>query len=429
VPLVVLPMRARNGYRGAHEFASGTQVIELPRPERAWASRLVPDRLAEPLAPAEGAPAYLGPFRVEGSLRQGDDEHVLVGVDGGLDRRVLLWLRGTGAAVLGVVRREVARLTRPRWLAHGTQDGRQWDAFVAPTGAPLPEVVERGGPLPWREARSLLLPLAEELTAACAEGTLPAVLTCDQVWVGPGGQVKLLDVPLAPGRPPPEASADERALTLLREVAALALQGRPPGAPPEPIRLALPPYAVVPLNRLMGAGSSYHRVDEFRTDLAAVRDRPAAVSRRKRLAYTAIQGGLLLLGLVVMILATFFLPGGWGVWAFLALPGVGIAVAAYARGGLSEALGSVALVRSDGRPAARWQAAWRALLIWAQTYGAFFGAWAGALRLDRVLGLREWRIDELTTGFAAVVVWQLVAVWLPRRSLSDFLARTYLVPR
>jgi hypothetical protein len=379
--------------------------------------------------PAEGAPAYLGPYRVEGALRQGDDELVLVGVDGSLDRRVLLWLRGAGAAVLGVVRREVARLTRPRWLAHGTQDGRQWDAFVAPTGAALPDVVARGGPLPWREVRSLLLPLAEELTAACAEGTLPAVLTCDQVWVGPGGQVKLLDVPLAPVPSPPEASADERALTLLREVAALALQGRPPGAPPEPIRLPLPPYAVGPLNRLMGAGTSYLRADEFRADLAAVRDRPAAVSRSKRLAYTAIQGGLLLLGLVLMTLLGLVLPVSWEWWAFVTGPVLGVVEALFLRRGLSEALGGVALVRSDGRPIARWQAAWRALLIWAQACGAFVGAWRGTGWLAAVLGFGGWGIDDIWAGFVAVMLWQFVTVWVPRRSLSDFLSGTYLVPR
>jgi hypothetical protein len=328
-----------------------------------------------------------------------------------------------------VVRREVARLTRLRWLAHGTQGGAQWDAFVAPTGAPLPEVVGRGGPLPWREARSLLLQLADELTAACADGTLPAELGCGQVWVGPGGQVKLLDVPLTVAPPAPEAPAHERALDLLRAVASLALEGRPPAVPPAPVRLPLPLHAVGPLGRLLGTGPAYHRVDEFRAHLAAVRDRPADVSRSKRLAYTAIQASLLMLGVVLMLLSSLWLANKGGGYVFLAWPVLGVALAAAGRQGESEALGGVALVRSDGRPAARWQAAWRALLIWGQALAVFIGAWNGAHWLLQVLGSRGRGLDEMWMGFPAVMVWQFLTAWVPRRSPSDFLAGTHLVPR
>jgi hypothetical protein len=428
LPLVVIPMRARNGYRGTHEFASETQVIELVRLERAWASRPVHERLAEPLERPEGVPERVGPFRVEGALRRDGEEQVLVGLDASLERRVLLWLRSTAAAVLGRVRREVARLTRLRWLAHGTQGPTQWDAFVAPTGAPLPEVVGRGGPLAWREARWLLLQLADELTAACADGTLPAVLGCGQVWVGQGGQVKLLDVPLAPGPPAPEAPPDERALGLLREVASLALEGRPPGIPPAPVRVPLPLHAAGPLERLFHGGPRYVAVAEFRAALAAGHDQPAAVSRSHRLAYTAIQAGLLLLGLVLMFLLALYFPNKWWGLAFLVGPILGVALAPLTREGLSEVLGRVAVVRSDGRPPARWQAAWRALLIWGQAIGVFFAGWFGTQALRPLLGQRD-RMNEWLVGFVAVMVWQFLTVWVPRRPLSDFLAGTHLVPR
>jgi hypothetical protein len=433
LPLVVLPMRARNGYRGTHEFASGTQVIELPRPERAWASRPVHDRLAEPLPLPEGTPRQVGPFRVEDALRRDAEEQVLIAVDVTLERRVLLWLRSAAAVVLDRVRREVARLTRLRWLAHGRQDGAQWDAFVAPTGAPLPEIVGRGGPLPWREARALLVQLADELTAACADGTLPAEVGCGQVWVGPDGQVKLLDAPLGtlpgltPGARRPDAPPDERALDLLREVAAVALEGRPAGLPPAPVRVRLPLYAVGPLERLFGV-PGYQRVADFHADLEAVRDAPADISRTRRLAYMAIQASLLMLGMVLMILLSLYL-GRWSGYAFLAGPVLGLVLAVLGRDGLSEVLGRVALVRFDGRPPRRWQKAWRVLLLWGQVYAIFFGIQPAMRWLAAGVGYRGGLPDALLSAFVVVMIWQFLTVWVPRRPLSDFLAGTYLVPR
>jgi hypothetical protein len=434
LPLVVIPMRARNGYRGTHEFASATQVIELPRPERAWASRPVHDRLAEPLTLPEGTPRQVGPFRVEGALSREGEEQVLIAVDVTLERRVLLWLRSAAAVVLDRVRREVARLTRLRWLAHGRQDGAQWDAFVAPTGTPLPEIVGRGGPLPWREARALLLQLADELTAACADGTLPAEVGCGQVWVGPDGQVKVLDVPLGalpgltPGARRPDAPPDERALGLLREVAAVALEGRPGGIPSAFPRVRLPLHAVGPLDRLFGTAPGYQRVAEFHADLQAVRDRPADISRTRRLAYMAIQASLLMLGLVLMILLSLYL-GRWSGYAFLAGPVLGLVLAVLGREGLSEALGGVALVRFDGQPPRRWQRLWRTLLIWGLVYGVFFGSRPTMRWLLALLGHSQITPGPLLAEFVAVMIWQFLTVWVPRRPLSDFLAGTYLVPR
>jgi hypothetical protein len=49
-------------------------------------------------------------------------------------------------------------------------------------------------------------------------------------------------------------------------------------------------------------------------------------------------------------------------------------------------------------------------------------------RLGNALGYGD-GVDYLPLGFVAVLVWQCLTVWVPRRSLSDLLAGTYLVPR
>src|SRR4030095_16431552 len=53
------------------------------------------------------------------------------------------------------------------------------------------------------------------------------------------------------------------------------------------------------------------------------------------------------------MIALFFWPSIWVIWAF------------FWRGGLSYRIVQIALVRSNGRPAGRFQCAWRALLVWA----------------------------------------------------------------
>ena len=88
-------------------------------------------------------------------------------------------------------------MTRPRWLGSGTTAGERWHAFAAPDqGWSLPTLLTRCPPLPWRDTRLLLRQLADELTAALADGTLPQHLTVEQVWVQSDGKLLLLDWPV-----------------------------------------------------------------------------------------------------------------------------------------------------------------------------------------------------------------------------------------
>src|SRR5439155_4974863 len=150
---------------------------------------------------------------------------------------------------LSATRRSLIRTTRPRWLGGGEATAREgtagvnsaarWDAFFAPPGGPLADMVAPGAALSWMEARPILEELTDELRAARDDGTMPATLSIDQVWVQPDGRAHLLDFPLGDTTPPANEPA---ALSLIRHVAVLALEGaeRPHGQSPKHIRAVVP---------------------------------------------------------------------------------------------------------------------------------------------------------------------------------------------
>src|SRR5262249_2630701 len=148
-----------------------------------------------------------------------------------------------------------------------------WDAFQAPAGCPLPDLIAGEGQLTWPETQPLLEQLAAEVGAACQERTLPVPLTPAQVWVQPSGRVQLLDAPPDPAGGPPAYPADRRGATpLLGEAAILVLEGHPRkhARAPQPPQVPLPGAAVRLLCRLPGLGpSSEPRVEPFRAGLAA----------------------------------------------------------------------------------------------------------------------------------------------------------------
>jgi uncharacterized RDD family membrane protein YckC len=286
--LVVLawPMRERTGWRGLHEILSGTCTALLSRPAEAgdvragggWLLSLLQSRrLDRGAAPAGPLPQRMGGFAVRGALKWAPADKVLLGEDAAFGRRVFLWLRPTAEPPLDRARRDVGRPTRLRWLGAGRQGDLQWDAILAPSGCPLPDYVRSEGALPWREARTLLQDLAAELSAACADGTLPRVLSPAQVWVQADGRARLADTPLTVGEEEKEQPAGgdrERALGLLRRAAALALEGRP--RPPQeavgPVRATLPAPARVVIDRLLGVSPPYETAEQVRDALAGLRE-------------------------------------------------------------------------------------------------------------------------------------------------------------
>jgi hypothetical protein len=301
--LMVSTMRTRNGYRCLHDFISGTRIVQLPEPEGRHA--LPTRRLDNGLAAADGLPARLGSYVVRGSLGGEAGQRVLLGENPALGRQALLWLRPAGEPPLPPARRDGTRPARLRWLAGGRYEDLQWDAFLAPVGCPLPELVGARGRLSWAEARPILAVLAEELAAASAESTLPGRLTVGQVWVGSHGQVLLLDMP--PGKSAPAPAEPDTAsgpLALLRQVAVLALEGRPRADGGSPaVRAPVPVHAAALLASLLGGPRPLDTVDQVRAELAATRSRPARVSRPRRAAHLALQAAFLSVGLCFMTIS------------------------------------------------------------------------------------------------------------------------------
>jgi eukaryotic-like serine/threonine-protein kinase len=304
--LMASTMRRRDGYRGLHELASGTHVIRLPYGRSG--SKLNCRPVEPALTPDESLPGRLGPFTVRGVLASAAAGKLLLGEDPSLKRRVWLWVRPEDTPDLTPARRRLGRVTRLRWLAGGKTDGLEWDAFLAPAGCPLAEVVDRRHRLAWADARGLLEQLADELTAAVAEGTLPEALTPEQVWVQANGRLQLLDFPTG-GKPAGAEDPDRRALRLLGEVAVLTLEGqaRPAGGPAA-VQAPLPEYAAHFLARLRGARGGYRSVADFRADLELAHDNPAEVTRPRRAVHLGLLSALIAPGFVALLAVSLLAP-------------------------------------------------------------------------------------------------------------------------
>ena len=92
--------------------------------------------------------------------------------------------------------RNMGRVGRLRWLTGRRSPEENWDAFEAASGRPLLSLIQIGQP--WRQVRFWFFDLANEISLAEKDGTLPQVLALDRVWITADGRAKLLDFP-APG--------------------------------------------------------------------------------------------------------------------------------------------------------------------------------------------------------------------------------------
>jgi hypothetical protein len=447
VALTVSTMRPANGYRGLHEVLSGTRTYRLRWPQ--LNSRRPPVRRDFQLNVTRppGMPEKVGPFRIRGALCWTDSERALVGEDPQLGRAVRLMLRQTAEPPLDAAHRAVVRGTRIRWLACGQHGDWQWDAFVAPAGVPLSALTAGGRCLSWAETRPMLEDVADELAAACADGTLPPCLSAEQVWVEPSGRVQLLDTSLTGGGQDSEAggSDQQRALAFLRAIAITALEGGPRALEEGPtgVRAPVPAHATDLLARLVGVREPYAKLEYLQKDLDATRYQPTEVTRPRRAAHLALTVLLLhfpLLGPTLMPLLTFTAllshlgqttgnhslePGARALGLIAACTAFWTGCAFLFRGGYAFWRGGIVLRRWDGRKPSRWQCALRALLVWIPVSGLFCLAIVTA-----------WQYPELpaayvaiwAAGLALMVAYPAIALWSPTRGPHDRLVGTYLVP-
>lgn len=303
---LLVPMRARNGYRGLHELLSGTRVLRQP----GTSARRRLGRVSEfSLVHLPDMPQSIGTYAVTGAVVWSDRHKLLLGEDRRLVRKAWIWLRPLSEAALPEARRTTSRTSRPRWLASGTLPEHQWDAFVFRAGCCLPELVAADGRLPWSEARPCLEQLAEEVSASLEEGTLPAGLHLDQVLIQPNGGTQLLDfVPHTvelPGAPPEAVlTPDEKArgLAIVRKATILMLEGTAEAGsrPDEPIRAPLPRTAARVVDDLLKSPDNAAELARFQEGLQAAATQPAEVDRRRRLIHLFVLTAFVACGLACM---------------------------------------------------------------------------------------------------------------------------------
>jgi hypothetical protein len=281
--LMFITMRRGNGFAAIHDLATGIRVIVRPVAIARPASMLA---AAEVERRPNGSPAF-GPYHVLAPLGTNAAGEWHLGYDARLLRKVWLRIVPVGAEHLPAALQNQARSGRIRWLTGRRGPTENWDAFEAPSGQPLSALLGRCQE--WDDVRFWLLDLAAELTAATKDGTLPAILSLDQVWITADGRAKLCDLP-APESTAPEtaslpthAGAVEPMREFLRQVAAAALMGRPltaSQAREETFARPLPLHARPILDGLLKAQRPAVIAAELRANVA----KPARVSRARRWA-------------------------------------------------------------------------------------------------------------------------------------------------
>ena len=291
--------RRRNGFAGLHDLWSRTRVVSRSaQPVRP----VLPPALETP--PATGEMPQIGPYHVLGELGRSGDAAMLLGYDARLLRKV--WLRRVAPGTPPVVPAlcHLARPGRLRWL-NGKRSGEDcWDAYEASAGQPLLNLVSTKQD--WEKVRFWLLDLAGELKAGGKDGSLPAVLSRDRVWIGADGRAKLLDFP-APGTQSPSAVELPQIASpqdFLRQAGLSALEGRPLSVDEaRESALALPLYARGFFQRLHSAADA----SQVWERLKAVAGKVATITRRRRLAMLAIALFFPILTAITLVLGNLWM--------------------------------------------------------------------------------------------------------------------------
>jgi len=187
--LYVSTMRRRNGYATLSDLASQTRVVKRPaaKSHRTRAPNAV--SLVNPIS-GEGT-VKLGPYVAFAKELATEPERVTVAYDPVLRRNVWLHLLPTGTPPLSPARRDAGRVGCLRWLMGHRGQEICWDAYEAPDGGSLLRRIEDKPD--WGEIRHWLAGLADELASGLDEGSAPAMVSLERVWITSSGDSKVLN--------------------------------------------------------------------------------------------------------------------------------------------------------------------------------------------------------------------------------------------
>ncbi len=192
--------RRRNGYASVHDLVTSTRVIS-----RAALQARPALATSETPPPAVETQPTVGPYHILETLQSSAAGQWLLGYDLRLLRKVWIRTVAPGTPPLPAPWTHIGRVGRLRWLAGRRSSEENWDVFEGVSGTPFLHLV--ASRQPWSRVRFWLDDLAKEINAAEKDGTLPAVLTLDRIWITGEGRAKLLDFP-APGLASEQADRD-----------------------------------------------------------------------------------------------------------------------------------------------------------------------------------------------------------------------------
>jgi uncharacterized RDD family membrane protein YckC len=269
--------RKRNGLAGLHDLVSRTRVVRKPSLETRPA--LAPADI-QPVSESESMPR-IGAYHVLEKLEQGKAGEWLLAYDARLLRKIWIHVVPSGTPEVPNHLKALRRIGRLRWITGRRSEEENWDAFEAPNGAPFLDLAVK--PQSWESVRFWLLDLAEELTAAAKDGTMPNTLSLDRVWISAEGRAKLLDF-TAPGLS--DSTSRDRTSepeSFLKEVASTVLEGRRDRREEYPISVPIPLHARQFLEDRKVTSSP----ESAARELKRLVKRPARVTRNRRAALVA----------------------------------------------------------------------------------------------------------------------------------------------
>jgi uncharacterized RDD family membrane protein YckC len=183
--VLFLPSLGRKDRAAWHDLATGLRVTcrrrSIARPAL---------RNAVPESPAEGSGPSWGGLIPGVAITEG----LRWAHDPLLQRPALLQRCPTSAPALTEVRRFCKRPGRVRWH-HTVSDpeGVRWEVWQAIPGQPLSDMRALPSAPSWDLVLLWLQELAAEMDAAQKDGTLPAELTSQHIWITQSGHAVLLD--------------------------------------------------------------------------------------------------------------------------------------------------------------------------------------------------------------------------------------------
>ena len=279
-------MRRRNGFRGLHELASGTRVVQARSPfARSKEAQPVPVHAA---AERGAHPAELGPYRIEGTVGATPSGTLFSGADANLNRAVWIVEHRDPGRAASEERRALARPGRLRWLDAVRSGDTLYEVFEAPGGASLRECAALGVPFDWPMAQRILSSLAAELAASPSS----ARVSLDQVWIDRSWNPRLLDEAIDG-----DVAAPRSPLELLGETARLVVTDR----------AGLPSSAEPVVVKLLGSEGAYTSVEEASRELKELARGPMRLSSTARAVQIAVSSILPAAALAVVILSMFAL--------------------------------------------------------------------------------------------------------------------------